>query len=168
MNNTASLRRVNDCQHRYQRDWRLRFSLRQQHQLRCGGCPRWNRGTRNWPLGQRGYHYCHQLHPGCRQYDLDLNPRASASRQGQPSVGCPCLSIPCAYFKQPLLCESLSVPSPLFRIFNKLSSACNTPVMATPHTEGQLNAPLCSGDESHETSHRLTCRGTRDCRYRLG
>jgi hypothetical protein len=46
------------------------------------------------------------------------------------------LSIPCAYFKQPLLYESFSVPSPLFRIFNKLSSACNTPVMATPHTEG--------------------------------
>ena len=46
------------------------------------------------------------------------------------------LSIPCAYFKQPLLCESFSVLLPLFRIFNKLSSACNTPVMATPHTEG--------------------------------
>jgi hypothetical protein len=118
-NSTATLPGVNDCHHRYQRDWRLRFSLRQQHRLR-GSSTVYNRSTRS-RRHLRGQHQGTSTHLG----------------KGPPSVGCPFfLSIPCAYFKQPLLCESFSIPSPLFRIFNKLSSACNTPVMATPHTEG--------------------------------
>jgi hypothetical protein len=57
-NSTACLPGVNDYHHRYQRDWRLRFSLRQQHRLRCGSSTVCNRGTRS----RRHLRGRHQVH----------------------------------------------------------------------------------------------------------